>query len=507
MPIRTQHRLVCCVVQRRDVLGLHRQLLHASLGELRVAVVLFHVVDPPWLVFLPIQRQHLDMTHCIALVAQGLVGERAVNLRWQLDTQGTGDQAEGRVVFARAFAMQLRVAFQAQVILAFQAKTQRHYPTVHTEHLARSQFVEIKLHVVLDLGGPVRHHLAVLGHVALQHLVAGVDERHVDILLASIGLRKGLQLSLAVPHHAALSLDIKSKDICHPGHVGGRDQGIMVMFRLDPGRLIAPQQTVAAHLHHLLSGGLAAEVPELPEVVVEGMLPGNLARVGAKVAHDTANALVTGPGLGQLGLHHGLHQPQHRRVLGIDAQIVGPVLQAGHGLTHQGWKLLELHQRLLRQRIIDSEEDKGIGVQVFQRLLAQNGALLEVGQHQGPKVVQILVPAIAETVQGRNHLLLCLPTDLELRPYGQAILIASKARLQEQGLPLIQEHAGVETHGDISPGDFEICPLMEVAEQFRLILRGRLPGIPEADDLVLGDDLSLGNVCIDGGLCSCHGAR
>ena len=29
------------------------------------------------------------------------------------------------------------------------------------------------------LGGPVRHHLAVLGHVALQHLVAGVDERHV----------------------------------------------------------------------------------------------------------------------------------------------------------------------------------------------------------------------------------------------------------------------------------------------------------------------------------------
>ena len=25
----------------------------------------------------------------------------------------------------------------------------------------------------------------------------------------------------------ALSLDIKSKDICHPGHVGGRDQGIL----------------------------------------------------------------------------------------------------------------------------------------------------------------------------------------------------------------------------------------------------------------------------------------
>jgi hypothetical protein len=29
------------------------------------------------------------------------------------------------------------------------------------------------------LGGPVRHHFAVLGHVALQHLVARVDQRHV----------------------------------------------------------------------------------------------------------------------------------------------------------------------------------------------------------------------------------------------------------------------------------------------------------------------------------------
>mmetsp|Transcript_67879 Transcript_67879/g.149022 ORF Transcript_67879/g.149022 Transcript_67879/m.149022 type:complete len:292 (-) Transcript_67879:384-1259(-) len=291
------------------------------------------------------------------------------------------------MVFARAFAMQLCVAFQAQVILAFQAKTQRHDLAVHTEHFACSQLVEIKLHIILDLGGPVRHHFAVLGHVALQHLVARVDQRHVNVLLATIGLRKGLQLCLAIPHHTALSLDIKAKDICHSGHVGGRDQGIVVMFRLDPSGLVTPQQTVAAHLHHLLAGGLATEIPQLAKVVVEGMLPGDLARVGTQVAHDATNALVTGPGFWQLCFHHGSNQPQHGAILGIDSQIVGPVLQAGNGLTHQRWKLLQLHQRLLRQRIIDSEEDVGIGVQVFQCLLAQNGALFEVGQDQRPKVV------------------------------------------------------------------------------------------------------------------------
>ena len=33
-----------------------------------------------------------------------------------------------------------------------------------------------------------------------------------------------------------------------------------------------------------------------------------------------------------------------------------------------------------------------------------------------------------------------------------------------------KEHAGVEAHGNISSGDLEICPLVQVAEQLRLVV-------------------------------------
>lgn len=51
----------------------------------------------------------------------------------------------------------------------------------------------------------------------------------------------------------------------------------MVMFRLHSRCLIAPQQAIAAHLHHLLVTRLSTKVPQLPEVVIEGMLPRDLA--------------------------------------------------------------------------------------------------------------------------------------------------------------------------------------------------------------------------------------
>jgi hypothetical protein len=33
-----------------------------------------------------------------------------------------------------------------------------------------------------------------------------------------------------------------------------------------------------------------------------------------------------------------------------------------------------------------------------------------------------------------------------------------------------KEHAGVEAHGNISSGDLEICTLVQVAEQLRLVV-------------------------------------
>ena len=41
-------------------------------------------------------------------------------------------------------------------------------------------------------------------------------------------------------------------------------------------RPAAPKEAIASHLHHLVFGGLFAEDPQLPEVVVEGMLPRDL---------------------------------------------------------------------------------------------------------------------------------------------------------------------------------------------------------------------------------------
>mmetsp|Transcript_64105 Transcript_64105/g.164968 ORF Transcript_64105/g.164968 Transcript_64105/m.164968 type:complete len:331 (-) Transcript_64105:519-1511(-) len=328
------------------------------------------VVNATRLVLLAIGRKQLDVIHGVAPVAQRLVRERALQLGRLLHAQRARDKPEGRVVQPRALVVQLLIASQADVVLALQTEAEGTGAAVHALEVAVGEALQVKLLLLLDLVLPVVLHLLMLLHVPLQDLRAGHDVWEVHVLPLAVAAREDLQLRLEVAYGGPVHLDIIAEDFGQATKILGRDQGLQIVLRLYTRGLVTPQEAVDPHLHHLLwvalGNRLPAELPQLSEVVVEGMLPGDLPGVRADVADNAANAFVTRPRLRELCLSEGLDQPLQVSVHRVDADVVGPLVERWRCVfAQQSWEFLQLEHGLLSDSVVNSEEDEGVGIQLL----------------------------------------------------------------------------------------------------------------------------------------------
>mmetsp|Transcript_82469 Transcript_82469/g.237075 ORF Transcript_82469/g.237075 Transcript_82469/m.237075 type:complete len:235 (-) Transcript_82469:674-1378(-) len=220
-------------------------------------------------------------------------------------------QLEWRMLRARALRVKCTIAFQAQVVLALQAEAQSDRAAVDTLKLAIREQRQVEPGVFFDPADPMVLHLGILLHIALQGLCAIDHIGHVDVLVLAIASSEDLQLGLQVSNDAPTYLDVVAEDVSQTSQVLWAYQRVLASIRLHPRGLVSPEESVHSNLHDLFVSALhvrlLAEVPKLPEVVVEGVFPRHPAIVRVDVAHDATDALVTRPRLGKLRLREGLH--------------------------------------------------------------------------------------------------------------------------------------------------------------------------------------------------------
>mmetsp|Transcript_110174 Transcript_110174/g.310695 ORF Transcript_110174/g.310695 Transcript_110174/m.310695 type:complete len:320 (-) Transcript_110174:315-1274(-) len=319
-------------------------------------------------------------------MAEGPVGEGAVQFRRLLHALGARHEAKRGVIQSRALAVQEVEAIEAQVVLALQAVAQRGGEAVDAVNLAVGKLDELKAGVAAEMASPVRLHLLEFLHVLVQYLGAFPDIGNVDALRLPVAPGEHLQLRLQAADEEALFLDVVPEDVGDAADVLWADQGVLVVLRLDARRLVRPQQSVDADLHHLLVTRLPTKLRQLLKVAVEWVLPHHLPAVRMDVAHYAPDALVARPRLRELGLGEGLHEPAQGGVVATDADVVSPLIQGrDRSVAHERGGGLQFHQCLLGDGVVDPEEHVGIVVQFFEGILLQ--ARLEEAHGEHPEVI------------------------------------------------------------------------------------------------------------------------
>jgi hypothetical protein len=229
--------------------------------------------------------------------------------------------------------MKLVVALQAQIILAFQAEREGHSLTLNTLDAASSQLLKLKLGLFVQGFVPSVMHILILLFILKQGLMAFSYVIHPYLLFSTVCCCKCLEVRFQGANEIGLKMDIVTKDVSKVLDVIRRYERFMLFGRRGASQFIIPKKAIHAHLHDLLWCRLATEISELSEVIIEGMLPRDMACVLLDVANNASDSFVTSPWGWQLCFSKRFNHPRYVCIiLRITSEVIEPLL-----FVRSGW--------------------------------------------------------------------------------------------------------------------------------------------------------------------------